>query len=79
MKSQPVDFASLLEQIEAFRSLKQMEADTGISYSHLVNLKKGHRGEPAYSMGVKIIEYHQAIIARRFDHLKARIKGGWQM
>lgn len=79
MKSQLVDFASLLDQIEAFKPLKLVAEDLGVSRSHLVNLKNGTRKEPSYSLGVQIVEYHQATIKGKFDHLKAKIKNGWQM
>jgi len=79
MKSQPVDFSSLLGQIEVFKPLKQVAEDIGASYSHLTNLKNGARGEPSYSLGVRIIKYHESAIKGKFDHLKARIKNGWQL
>jgi DNA-binding XRE family transcriptional regulator len=78
MKNQPVDFASLLWQIESFKSLKRVAEDIGASYSHLMNIKNGARGEPSYSLGVRIIKYHQVTIEDKFTHLKARMKNGWQ-
>jgi hypothetical protein len=79
MKSRPVNFASLLDQIETFKPLKQAAEDIGASYSHLMNIKNGARGEPSYSLGVRIIKYHQATIKGKFESLKARIKNGWQV
>lgn len=79
MKRRPVDFASLLEQIEAFEPLAHAADNLEVSRSHLVNLKNGSRTEPSYSLGVRIVEYHRSVISRKFDHIKARIKNGWQV
>lgn len=74
-----VNFKSLVQQIQAFRPLKQMAAETGISYSHLVNIKNGQRREPSYSVGARIIEYHRTAVAEKFDDLKDQIFSGWQV
>ena len=77
--NRPVDFASLLDQIEAFKPLKRVAQDLGVSRAHLVNLKNGVRKEPGYTLGVRIVEYHKATIQGKFDHLKAKIRNGWQI
>jgi len=78
-KSRSIDFSALLEEIEAFEPLARVAEDLGVSRTHLVNLKNGFRKEPGYFLGAAIVEYHRKVISRKFDHIKARIKNGWQM
>ena len=74
-----IDFQSLLEQIEVFQPLKQMEQDTGISYAHLINIKKGRRRNLSFNVGFQIITYHSQVMASKFEYLKERIANGWQV
>lgn len=75
MSEAGIDFQSLLSALEVWREFKAVEADTGIPYRYLCDLRSGRIREPCYSRGKRLVEYYEEIRKNRFSKLDTSCNG----